>query len=262
MNKIILVTGATSKLGIPLVDSLAEKNNIVYAGMRNIKNTPWKQNKRIYPVKLDVTSDLDVQRAVLKIIKRHRKIDCVIYSAGVTPSGPTLDFTTKQFLETLEVNTVGAFRVNKFAAEQMLIQKSGGKIINITSLNGLVSLPNFGLYSASKFALEALTSALRIEFKNRQIYFTSVAPGAIKTTIQNTDIKLPHKPLREKFRFLGWILKMTTEQEVIQAIIMIIETDNPPARVILGRDAFIVTSMQRFLPNIIWDKLNTFIWSK
>jgi short-subunit dehydrogenase len=258
-KKIILVTGASSKLGVPLVECLANRKHIVYAGVRDMGKYKWK-NKNVFPIRLDVTSDDNVELVINKIFRKYKKLDCVINNAGMTLSGPTLDFTSEQFKQISDVNTIGAFRISKYYSANILKRKKSGKIINITSLNGIVALPNFGLYSATKFALEALSSSVRVELKRKNIFVTTIAPGAIKTNIKPTEHGLSHKPLRERFKFLYFVLKMTPEKDVINKIIEVVESSNPPARVIIGRDAFITYQLQRFLPNYFWDKLTLLIW--
>lgn len=261
-KKIILVTGATSKLGYPIVEALAEKKWIVYAGMRDTKKSIWKNSKNIIPIKLDITSDIQCKSAISKIIKAQKRLDVLINNAGVSLAGPTLEFTSDLFLEILNVNTLGAFRVSKYAAIFMRKQKFRGQIINITSLNGLVSLPNFGVYGASKFALEALTSSLRVELKKDNIWVTAIAPGAIKTSVKLSEHDMPHKPIREKFKILQHLLKMATQDEVVKKIINTIESESPPAKIVVGRDAIVSSALNRYLPNVIWDNIILFMWKK
>lgn len=266
MLQVVFISGCSRGLGKSLAETLASKGFVVYAGVRkqeDIKklNSIWKNSfPTIHPIKLDITLDKDCQRAVKKIIVNEKHIDVLVNNAGYGLSGPTDRFTPQEYLDILDTNAVGAFRLIREVVPQMHSQKKG-RIINITSLNGIVSLPNFGLYSSSKFALEALGLALRQELKKDGIWVTNIAPGAI--TSKTKLIKdLPHVPAREKFWIIKKLMPMVTQEEVVAAIERVINNPKPPARVIFGRDAQITTFLQRFLPQKLWDFLLSFVWQK
>lgn len=258
MKKIVLVTGASSGLGKTVAEHLDEHGYVVYGGVRDQKKHKSSGNLRY--VKLDITSDADVKNAVKKIIKEQKRIDVVISCAGLTMAGPTIDFTTHDYMNLFNINAVGTFRLIKEIVPYMKKQK-GGKIINITSMNGLVSFPNFGLYSSSKFALDALSIALHYELKKDGIGVTAIAPGAIYNDGKDLS-KMPHKPAREKFLALKMLLPMVTEHEIVHSIMHTIEMKNPPARIVLGRDAKLVHTMNRMIPQSLWNKIMLYIWQK
>jgi NAD(P)-dependent dehydrogenase (short-subunit alcohol dehydrogenase family) len=173
-------------------------------------------------------------------------------------AGPTSSFTPDDYLNLLDTNAVGAFRLIREVVPHMQKQKSG-RIVNITSLNGLVSLPNFGLYSSSKFAFEALGLALRYELAKDGILVTNIAPGAIASPAK---FDMPHKSAREKFWLLKILMPMISYEKVAQAINSVLKDDMPPARVLLGADAKITFFLYRFLPISLWDNLMFYIWNK
>lgn len=175
MQKVALVTGVTSELGSSIVKNLSN-SCVVYAAARDINSVA--KGKNIRPVRLDITKGNDCKEVVEKVIKEQKKIDILVNCAGYTIVGPSLGFSTEDFLAILDTNTIGAFRLIKQVVPHM-IERSYGRIINITSMNGLVTLPNFGLYSASKHALEALGLSIRYELSGKNVWVTNVAPGAI-----------------------------------------------------------------------------------
>lgn len=266
MSQVVLITGCSRGLGKLLAETLALRGFVVYAGVRKSTDirklkSVWKNSyPNLHSLKLDVTLGRDCRRVVKKIVANERHIDVLINNAGYTLVGPTDRFTTQEYLDILNTNAAGAFRLIKEVVPQMRSQKSG-RIINITSLNGIVALPNFGLYSSSKFALEALGLAMRYELKNRGIWVTNIEPGAIARETRPTK-KLPHVPAREKFWLIRKLMPMITQKEVVKAIEKVISDPEPPARVILGRDARIVTFLQKFMPQRLWDLLLSFIWQK
>lgn len=259
-KKIILVTGANSHLGVKLVRSLALKGHIVYAGVRDQKKLTVKENL-VRPIIFDVTSDQACKIVVEKIIREERGIDVLVNNAAYTLSGPTLEFASREYMDILNTNTIGAFRLIKEVYPYMKNEKSG-KIINITSLNGLISFPNFGLYSSSKFAIEALGLSLRYELAKDGIYVTNIAPGAILPDKQNSDKSISHKTAREKFWLLRMLMPMISVDIIAERVAEIIENPFPPARVILGRDAKLTTTLQRLLPFTIWDRMMSLVWNK
>lgn len=258
MRRIVLITGCSSGLGEKLAQNLSG-NYEVYAGARDPEKIQVT-NKFIHPIKLDVTKDSECSQAVKYILGKEGKIDVLINNAGYSLVGPTSDFDPREYQNILDTNAVGAFRLIRLVIPEMKKRRSG-KIINVTSLNGLISLPNFGLYSSSKFATEALGLALRYELAKDNISVTNVAPGAILSKSSRGN-GLPHRPAREKFFLLKILLPMITREKVAATISSIIESPQPPARVILGRDAQVIYFLQKLLPFWVWDKLLLFVWNK
>lgn len=265
-SKVILVSGCSRGLGKFLAEKLAAENFIIYAGVRKIDEVKllqktWKSSfPNIFPVKLDVINDEDCRQAVNKIILKEKRLDVLINNAAYTLVGPTDSFSAQEYLDILNTNTVGAFRLIKEVIPQMKKQKFG-RIINITSLNGVLSLPNFGLYCSSKFALEALALAFRYELKPEKIWVTNIEPGAIARD-GDKEKKLPHVPAREKFWLIRTLMPMVTKEKIAQTAIRVIESSKPPARILLGRDAQITTFLQKFLPQKVWDSLLSFVSEK
>jgi NAD(P)-dependent dehydrogenase (short-subunit alcohol dehydrogenase family) len=260
-KKVVLVTGSTSTIGRQLIEHLAARGCIVYAGARNPEKLTKKVNY-IRPITLDITVDNDCKTAIQRIVDEEGRIDVLINNAAYTLTGPITDFNAQDYINLLDTNVVGAFRLLRCVYTHMKQQKSG-RIINITSLNGLVSLPNFSLYSSSKFALEALGLALRQEWQQDGIWITNVAPGALKSELQvgdqgiNTD-----RTARQKFWILRILMPMVTQKKVVEKIATVIYCKTPPARVILGMDAHITTFLNRVLSSTMWDLLLRFVWNK
>ena len=264
MSQVALITGCSRGLGKLLAETLASKGFVVYAGVRRPKDIKrlrsiWKDSHpTIHPIRLDITVDEDCKEAIRDIVANEERIDVLVNNAGYTIVGPTESFTTQEYLDILNTNTVGAFRLIREVVPQMRSQKSG-RIINITSLNGLLALPNFGLYSSSKFALEGLGLTLRRELKSEGIWVTNIEPGAVVKKTKPGK-KLPHKPAREKFWLIRKLMPMLTQGEVVETIERVINSSRPPGRVIIGRDAQITTFLQRFLPQRVWEFFLDFVW--
>jgi len=261
MEKVILITGSSSGLGKFLADYLSKRGFIVFAGMR----TTGKQANSVVPISLDVTDDVSCQNSLDHIHKLHQRIDVLINCAAMTLVGPTDSFSSKEFQSILDVNLIGPFRLIKSVIPIMKKQRSG-RIINITSLNGKLAFPNFSIYGASKFGLEALGLSLRYELAQTGVFVTNVAPGAIApvNSTENTpkNNRMPHVPAREKFWIMKKLMPMVTMDEIARAIETVITKPNPPSQIELGRDVKVATLLHRLLPGFCWDSLMTFVWTR
>lgn len=265
-SRTILITGCSQGLGRLLAETFASEGFTVYAGLRRSEELKkllpqWKRtHPTLRPIKLDITSDNDCHSAVEKIIAEQGKIDVLVNNAGYGLSGPTTNFSSADYLNVLNTNSVGAFRLIKEAVPYMRLRKRG-RIINITSLNGTVALPNFGIYCSSKFALEALGLSLRYELAKDGIWVTSVAPGAIAS--KEKFIKnFSHVSAREKFFLIRLLMPLISQNKIVKRVRELIDESRPPARVVLGADAKILTPLQKFLPQKLWDALMFFVWQK
>jgi len=251
-KKVILITGGASGLGEKIAKRFAVKGHIVYCTSRSIK---FLKVDGINFIELDVTSDFGCQDVISRIIKKEKRIDVIVNNAGITLSGPTLNFSVDDFKKILDTNVLGSFRLIKTA---YLYTPKPNLVINITSLNGFLSFPNFGLYSASKFAMEALGLALRYELAPT----TKVVNVAIGALISDSSKKMPHKPVREKSLLLKWLLPLTDPNNVSIVLDKLINAPSLPARVLIGRDAHIINILQKLVPSYLIDKIIFYIWNK
>ena len=185
MSKTILITGASTGFGRDTAETLAEAGHKVFATMRN----PQAQNrdhaktlrqKGIEVVELDVGSDASVEAAVKEVLSRARRIDVLVNNAGIASAGVTEAFTPEQAKVVFDTNVVGLLRTSRAVLPAMRRQ-GDGLIINIGSILGRVTFPFFGIYGASKFAVEALTDSLRYEVSQLGIDVALVQPSAYPT---------------------------------------------------------------------------------
>ncbi|CAN5256496.1 SDR family oxidoreductase [soil metagenome] len=187
MKKVILVTGASSGLGLATATALSAQGHTVYGTTRNLSRI---KGVSFNPVEMDVTDDASVNAAVEKIIKAEGRIDVLVNNAGNGITGPLyampVEFAKKQF----EVNFFGVVRVSSAVLPGM-IEKKQGLVINIGSLAGLFGLPYQGLYSASKFAIEGYSESLRMELQNTGVKVAVVNPGDFKTDFTGNREKVP-----------------------------------------------------------------------
>ena len=185
--KTILITGASSGFGRDTAETLAKAGHQVYASMRNISDrhsvvANELKNLGIKVVELDVTDDASVERAVAAVLKDAGKIDVLINNAGMASAGVSEAFTADQAKLLFNTNVVGVLRTTRAVLPAMRAAKDG-LIINVGSVLGRVTFPFFGIYGASKFAVEALTDSFRLELSQLGVDVVLVQPSAYPTNM-------------------------------------------------------------------------------
>jgi NAD(P)-dependent dehydrogenase (short-subunit alcohol dehydrogenase family) len=194
MSKTILITGASTGFGRDTAETLARDGHTVFASMRDpqAKNRNHAERLRkqgIDVVELDVSSDASVEHGVQEVLKRAKRIDVLINNAGIASAGVTEAFTADQAKVVFNTNVVGLLRTSRAVLPGMRAQ-GDGLIINIGSILGRVTFPFFGVYGASKFAVEALTDSLRYEVSQLGIDVVLVQPSAYPTPMYE-NVQLP-----------------------------------------------------------------------
>ncbi len=185
MSKTILITGASTGFGRDTTETLAQAGHTVFASMRdpktkNREHAEALQTNGIDVLDLDVTDTHSVDKAVAAVVAKAGGIDVLINNAGVASAGVSEAFTDKQVSAVFDVNIIGLHRVTR-AVLPILRNQNDGLIINIGSIVGRVTFPFFGIYGASKFAVEALTDSLRYEVSQFGIDIALVQPSAYPT---------------------------------------------------------------------------------
>ena len=185
MNPIVLITGASTGFGRQTAESLNAKGFHVFASMRdpsgkNRQHADAFKAMNIDVVALDVTQSDSIDRAVKTIIEKVGHIDILINNAGVAAAGVSEAFSDDQVSAIFDVNVVGLHRVTQ-AVLPIMRSRGTGLIINIGSILGRVTFPFFGIYGATKFAVEALTDGLRYEVSQFGVDVALIQPSAYPT---------------------------------------------------------------------------------
>ncbi|WP_431234598.1 SDR family oxidoreductase [Mycolicibacterium psychrotolerans] len=175
----VLVTGAARGIGKSIVNHLAAAGWDVIGGVRSAADADALSTlPRVRAVTLDVTDEAQVAALPAALPAR---LDAVVNNAGIAVSGPLEGLTPAEIRRQLEVNVVGQLAVTQ--AVLPLLRESHGRIVFISSVNGQLSAPMMGAYSASKFALEAAADALRIELRPWGIGVSVVQPAQTDTDL-------------------------------------------------------------------------------
>jgi NAD(P)-dependent dehydrogenase (short-subunit alcohol dehydrogenase family) len=198
MGRVVLITGCSTGFGRVTAEKLARKKYHVYAAMRSVggrnaenvrelQALAERESLVLHPVELDVNDDASVDRAVDKVIQDAGHIDVLVNNAGLSIRGLTEAVTIEQMRRVFETNVVAVQRMNRAVLPHMR-SRGSGLLIHISSQAGRVVIPGFGIYGASKFALEALVESYHYELAGEGIDCISVQPGAYATAIsQNAD---------------------------------------------------------------------------
>lgn len=181
MQKTIVITGASSGIGKAAAHFFYQKGWNVVATMRNPeKETDLKESERLKILKLDVQDKPSIQQSINDAIAAFGRIDVWVNNAGYGAYGPLEAGTDAQIRRQYDVNFFGVIDCIKAILPHFKENKSG-MIINITSIGGLMTLPLFGVYNSSKFALEGLSEGLWYDLQPFGIAVKVVEPGGIKT---------------------------------------------------------------------------------
>jgi NAD(P)-dependent dehydrogenase (short-subunit alcohol dehydrogenase family) len=180
----VLVTGAGRGIGRSITEHLAERDWDVIAGVRTEADAAAvtaANPRRITAVTLDVTNDAHIAELSDSLPAR---LDGIVNNAGISVGGPMETVTTDDWRKQLEVNVIGQMAVTRAVLPRL--RESRGRMVFISSVNGRLSMPMIGAYSASKFALEAAADALRMELRPWHIPVVIVEPAQTDTDMWRT----------------------------------------------------------------------------
>lgn|SRR5690606_19557636 len=203
-GKTIVITGASSGIGRAMALRAAQDKCTVVIAARNIdklsevKEEIEKLGSTAIAVECDVTKDDDIRNLFLKATEGGRVLDVVFNNAGLGYINPLEDLKLEEIHKMIDVNTTGMIISTKFATEVMVRQKHG-HIIMTSSIAGLLSLPQWTVYCATKWAITGFAAGLRPELKKYNIKITTLHPGTVATSFfdkdkANFDINLAGNP--------------------------------------------------------------------
>jgi NAD(P)-dependent dehydrogenase (short-subunit alcohol dehydrogenase family) len=249
MSKVYFITGTSSGFGRALVEVALEQGERVVLTARNpdtASDLVEQYGERAFSVRLDVTKPQDRQAAIQAAVDRFGRIDVLVNNAGQGSLGAIEEFSSEQIRRHFEVNCFGVIEMTRNVLPVMRQQRAG-HILNITSVGGLVSMGAFGLYCATKFAVEGFSEGLRDEVKPLGIYVTIVEPGAFRTSFAGESNMRPAATMEEyqpvvepirKFLYDNHGQQPGDPYKAAHAMIQAIESEEPPLRLMLGADAY------------------------
>lgn len=257
VSKTILITGVSSGFGRALAEEALRSGHRVVGTVRSdaaVATFEARDPARAFARILDVTDFAAIDRLIAEVETAVGPIDVVVNNAGYGHEGVMEESPLEEMRQQFEVNVFGAVAMIK-AVLPFMRQRRRGHILNITSMGGYITMPGITYYCGSKFALEGISEALGKELKPFNIAVTAVAPGSFRTDWAGRSmVRTPRKiadydplfdPIRQareekNGKQLGDPLKAA------RAMLVAIESDAPPAHLLLGSDAL----------GLVRDKLN------
>ena len=252
MTRVAVVVGARSALGRATVDGLVARGFRVYA--TQTAPSEAEEDESVRRVRLDVTSRESCEALRDQLERDEERVDVLIDVAGESAAGPLLQADETEYSRLLDVNAVGAFRLLK-AFAPLLGRGERPRVIFVASLNCVLALPGFALYSSSKFALVALARAADYELSPEGVRVVALAPGAFASGRADPVRGTGHLPLRERSRVARLLLPIPDADAVARRILALVDDPRPPALAFAGRDARLVARVQPLIPARLWDSL-------
>ena len=250
-QKVAIVTGSSSGIGLDASVTLAQNGFLTYATMRNpdkssiVKAAADKEQLPIKVVQLDVTDDHSVKDAIRDIVSEAKRIDVLINNAGFGLVGAFEDLSIDEIKDQYETNVFGLIRVTQAVLPIMREQKSG-IIVNISSGAGLFGYPGGSAYVSSKFAIEGLSESISYELDQFGIKVVLIEPGFIKTNFSNAmaiakkaqDPSSPYSQMMQKIQTRSNEMAKTgsSVDVVTKAILKAVTTERPNLRYLAGKD--------------------------
>lgn len=269
-ERTVLVTGASSGLGLQMAVRLAQRGYRVAATMRNpgkrgaLDEAMGAHGHAAEVFTLDVTDRDSIVRTVNDVRSRCGGVYGLVNNAGMQIRGFFEDLSPAEVRRLFEVNVFGAMAVTR-AVLPLLREEGTGKILMITSVAGYVGSPGLSAYTATKFALEGFAEALAMEVRARGVRVGSIAPPVVNTPIWHGNRNLGEaagsadSPYAEQFarveRFSERLIQeaTVTADDVAAAVVRFMDAKAPPVKQVVGWRAAAVIAARRLIPERIFD---------
>ncbi|MGN6631582.1 MAG: SDR family oxidoreductase [Nitrososphaeraceae archaeon] len=269
-DKVAIVTGSSSGIGLETSVLLAKNGFHTYATARNPEKSQTlidiarDNGLPIQTMQLDVTSDKSVNDAVSRILLESKRIDVVVNNAGYALVGALEDSSIDEIKAQFETNLFGTIRVMQAVLPTMRNQR-GGRIVNLSSMGGIIAIPFDSSYHGTKFALEGLSESLQYEVEQFGIKIILIEPGAIKSNFfnnlkpasnaQKRDSQYAQTMQKLNARFSSLVENAPPAIEVAKVILKAVISEDPELRYTVGEDAAAMIQAKRSMSDIEFGKL-------
>ncbi|HNX25392.1 MAG TPA: SDR family oxidoreductase [Spirochaetota bacterium] len=262
---VVLISGCSSGIGRAFSSEFSKRNFHVAATARKIDSIRDIKSDKTGIYILDVTDEKSIKSCVKKVIKDFGRIDVLVNNAGYGLIGPAAEIPLDDIRNQYETNLFGLIALSQAVIPHMQNQGSG-RIINISSVSGVLTTPFGGAYCSSKAAVNSISDAMRMELAPFNIQVVTVQPGAIKSNFGNRasgTVKKYHRP-GSKYLFAAGYIDMRamdsqnnpTDAEVfVSAVVKKILKKNPPALVRVGRLTVKLPLLKWLLPYSLLDRI-------
>jgi NAD(P)-dependent dehydrogenase (short-subunit alcohol dehydrogenase family) len=269
-SEAVLITGCSSGIGRATAEHLARNGHTVYATARRLDSIADLEAHGCRLLQLDVTDEASMTAAVDSVVDAEGAVGVLVNNAGYSQSGAVESVPIDAIRRQFETNVFGLVRMCQLVLPRMRAQR-WGRIINISSMGGRLVFPGGGIYHASKFAVEALSDALRFEVKGFGVTVTLIEPGLIKTEFGNAAVN-SLDPVADDgpYDYFNTAIGAITENAYEgggmsrfgaspEAVAKAIEKNirRPRARVPVSASARIFIGLRRVMPDVVWDRTMT-----
>jgi len=226
-NKVAIVTGGASGIGLETVKAFVEKGaKVVIAdyndeGGKSLEKEMLKQGAAVAFIHVDVSKEDSVKKMVDFTVGKYGKLDIIINNAGVGTLASTHELSYEEYRKVVAVNQDGVFFGSKYAIQEML-KTGGGCIVNTSSILGFVGQPGAFAYNASKGAVNTLTKSLALEYAAKNIRVNSVNPGYVESGMVNREALGEFYDVLEAKHPVG---RIGRPEEIAHAIVFLIENE-------------------------------------
>jgi NAD(P)-dependent dehydrogenase (short-subunit alcohol dehydrogenase family) len=256
-RRVVLVTGASSGVGKATAELLAQRGYRVFGTSRN---PAAGGTSAVTILRLDVRSDDSVAACLTEISGLTERLDILVNNAGYELAGALEEISLDEAKALFETNFFGVVRMVNAVLPLMRRQRHG-QVINITSLAGLSPIPFMGMYSASKFALDGYTEALRHEVKPFSIQVSQIEVGFLRTPMMNhRQVAARRIAEYDPWRQRGYDAVRASEEKapgpelVANTVLEVAASKAPRLRYVVGPQAKLVTGLRRFLPAKLYEQ--------
>jgi NAD(P)-dependent dehydrogenase (short-subunit alcohol dehydrogenase family) len=260
-KKVVLITGTASGIGKATSILLLSKGYIVYGADIQVEKNKYLDSIGGHSLVMDVTNEEQIKAGVNKVIKEQGRIDVLYNNAGYGIMGAAEDITMEDAHKEMEVNVFGYARMINAVLPYMRQQKSG-KIINTTSMGGIIYFPLASWYHATKHALEGYLDCLRLEVKEFGIDVVIIEPGFIKTNFNAVAFDNGKKYMQNTAysRMFQAALKAKLPKEsepivIAKVVEKAIKAKHPKTRYVKGKNARMLIFIRRTFGDKFYDRL-------
>ena len=270
-EELILISGASTGMGAATARELAGRGYHVLAGVRRDADADALRAPNLEPVILDITDPHQIEAVAGRVAAdpARRPLRAVINNAGIAINAPVELLSAEEWRRQFEVNFFGHISVTK--ALLPALHASSGRVVNISSVGGKIAMPTYGAYAGAKFAMEAMSDALRRELAPHGVQVVVIEPGGVRTEMTGHGIERANDTLAsmspaERVRYgpllqaiINHATAFTTSGLPAEAAGRIIAdattARRPRTRYTIGRDAAILTRLSRILSDRMLDRV-------
>jgi len=256
-GKVAFITGAGSGIGRAIANSLAKRG--CHLALSDINRTNLEQTAtevsqfsvKVSTIILDVTDKEAVKTLPQEVINYHGAIDIVVNNAGIASGGTFLMISEAHFDRVMDINFHAVVRITREFLPYLL-KREEARIVNISSLFGLISPAEQTAYSASKFALRGFSNALRHELEATNVGISVVHPGGVATNIADSALQPENVTKDEIVKKLTDTKKLLRMPPAKAGEIIVKGIEKNKSRILVGMDSKVMSIMERLMPLGYW----------